>query len=75
MSDLFKLNLKDFAKSLFMVVLTVLIGGLYKLVELGTVFDWVSLKPVLIASVLAGVSYLMKQFLTNSQSKILTPEK
>ena len=75
MSDLFKLNLKDFAKSLLLVVLTALIGGLYQLIQVGSTLDWTTIQPVVVASALAGISYLMKNFLTNSEDKILTPEK
>lgn len=74
-SNFLNLNIKDVAKSILMVVLTALVGGIYQLLEAGAVLDWVTIKPVLTASVLAGVSYLLKNFLTNSEDKILTPDK
>jgi len=44
------------------------------LIAEGGVINWVTLKPVVIAAIGAGVSYLTKNLLTNSQGEMFTTE-
>jgi hypothetical protein len=37
-------------------------------------FDWLTLKPVLIAGICAALSYLLKSIATNSQHQLLRKE-
>ncbi len=67
MSNLFTLNWKDFLKGLLMAVLAPVIAIIYQSVELGSLtFDW---STILKASLLAGLAYIMKNFLTDSNGK------
>jgi hypothetical protein len=66
-SSLFKLNLVDFTKGLFIAVLTSIITLLYSSIEVGTLtFDWKLIGTTALTSALA---YIMKNFLTNSEGK------
>jgi uncharacterized membrane-anchored protein len=74
-SKLFRLNKTDFLKGLLMVVITAFVTGLYELLQSGAfAFDWVTFKPIVMAAVAAGLSYLIKNFLTNSQGKFAKRE-
>lgn len=71
-SSFFSLNLLDFAKGLFIAVLTSVITLLYTTIETGTLtFDWKLIGTTALTSALA---YIMKNLLTNSQGKLLTKE-
>ena len=75
-SSFLKLNWKDFIKGLILAFITALITGFYELLQEGAfAFDWVTLKPVLMVSIAAALSYLIKNLLTNSEDKLLTAEK
>jgi hypothetical protein len=74
-STFLNLNARDFFKGLVMVLVTALVTGLYELLQNGSPFDWPNLKVVLIASVGAGVAYILKNFFTNSQGELFTFEK
>jgi len=71
-SSFFSLNLLDFAKGLFIAVLTSVITLLYTTIETGELtFDWKLIGTTALTSALA---YIMKNLLTNSQGKLLTKE-
>ena len=73
MSKLFSLNLKDFAKGLFLVVLTAVITVIYTTLQAGSLnFDW---KMIGSTALIAGLSYILKQLTTNSKGDLLKPEK
>jgi hypothetical protein len=74
-SKFLTLNLRDALKGLFLVVITAIITGVYELVATGAVFAWTSLKPILLTAAAAALSYIIKNFLTNSNGEILTKEK
>ena len=74
-SKLFRLNATDYLKGLLMVVLTAFVTGLYELLQSGVFsFDWVTFKPIVMTALAAGLSYLIKNFLTNSQGKFAKRE-
>jgi len=52
-----------------------LITGLYQLIASGFEFNWITLKPVVIAAVGSGISYLTKNLLTNSNGNFMTWDK
>lgn len=73
-SKFLRLNVRDTLKALFLVVITAIITGVYELIATGGVFDWTTIKPILLTSVAAALSYIIKNFLTNSKGEILTKE-
>ncbi len=73
---LFQLNYKDLVKGAFMAFLTAVCTALLSLMEadaqhLPTLSD---VKSIVIASLSVGVIYLLKNFITNSDGKILKKE-
>ena len=74
-SKFLSLNARDFLKGLFLVVITSIVTGIYELIQNGTVFTWETIKPVLMVAAGTGLSYLIKNLLTNSQGEMLTTEK
>lgn len=71
-SNFFSLNLLDFAKGLFIAVLTSVITLLYTSIESGALtFDWHLIGTTALTSALA---YIMKNLLTNSEGKLLKKE-
>lgn len=74
-SGFLKLNASDLLKGLLVAVITALLTGLYALVQAGAEFNWITLNPVVLASVGAGLSYLIKNLFTNSDDQVLTAEK
>lgn len=73
-SSLFKLNWKDVGKAIAVFFITTLIAGLYQLSQTGELFVWAQVKVTLSTAVFATVSYFIKNFLTNSNDKILKKE-
>jgi len=74
-SAFLKLNLRDFLKGLILAFITAIITGIYELLQTGAALDWVTLKPVLMVSIAAALSYLIKNLFTNTDGQILTAEK
>ena len=74
-SKFFTLSTRDFLKGLFLVMITAIVTGIYELLTIGAVFDWVALKPILLTSIAAALAYLIKNLLSNSNGEMLTKEK
>jgi drug/metabolite transporter (DMT)-like permease len=74
-SNFLSLSATDFLKGLFVAIGTALLTGLYDLLQKGASFDWPTLKPVVLASVAAGIAYLIKNLFTNSQNQLMVSEK
>ena len=74
-SPLFTLNWKDALKAVIVAVITALVTGVYQLIQTGSELNMETLKPVLLTSVSAGLAYIIKNFFTNSDDKLLTSEK
>jgi len=74
-SNFLNLNLKDLLKGAVVAVITALLTGLYELITAGGDLAWVNLQPVLLTSLAALISYLLKNLFTNSDDKMLTREK
>jgi hypothetical protein len=65
------LNGNDFLKGLVVTVLTAIITGVYQLIQNNQNFmTWISFKPILIASLGAGLAYMLKNFSQNSQGEM-----
>jgi hypothetical protein len=73
-SNYLKLNLKDVVKSIMVTIITAVLTGLYQVIQSGGMLDWITIKPILIAGFGAGLSYLIKNFLTNSNDDLLKKE-
>ena len=73
-SKLFTLDSRDLLNGLLIAFLAALLDGIIKLLEIGSSFDWVSLRPVIITGIVAALSYLLKNLATNSQNQLLTKE-
>jgi hypothetical protein len=73
-SKFLTLDLKDFLRGLLIAFLTALISGVIELLDTGTVFTWLTLKPVLIAGVSGALAYLLKCLMTNSQDVMFKRE-
>lgn len=75
MSNFLGLNIKDLIKGIITAVLTALIAFAYKAIEAGTIeFTWVFWKPAVLSAVGAGLAYMLKSWLTNSDGKFGSKE-
>jgi len=75
-SAFLSLNVKDFLKGLLLAFLTALFTGVYQLLQAGPfVFDWATFQPIVLAAASAAFAYFLKNFFTNSDDQVLTPEK
>ena len=73
-SKFLALDWKDFSRGLLIAFLTAVLTGVINLLDTGTVFTWVTVKPVLIAGISAALSYLLKCLATNSQDQMFKRE-
>lgn len=74
MSEFFDLNLKDLGKGLLIAVAGSILSGLYHILEVGGIPTWPQIKVILLTGLGAGIGYLLKNWLTNSDNKLLTGE-
>jgi len=62
----------DLLKGLLVAVLSAFVTGLYNALELGTIeFTWVFFKPIVMTSIAAGLAYIIKNWLSNSEGQFL----
>lgn len=73
-SDFLKFNWKDFMKSFVVMIITAILTAILPILQVGTFPTMLELKGIVGTSLLAGISYLIKNFLTNSRGNILTKE-
>jgi hypothetical protein len=73
-SKFLTLDIKDIAKGLFIAFLTAVLTGILKILETGSEFNWITIKPVIIAGACAAISYIIKNLLTNSDGELFTKE-
>ena len=73
-SKFLTLDWKDFSRGLLIAFLTAVISGVIELLDTGSIFTWMTIKPVLIAGVSAALSYLLKCLATNSQDQMFKRE-
>jgi hypothetical protein len=74
-SKFLRLNSRDFIKGLIVVIFCAFITGFYQLIANGGTINWVTIKPVVIAAIGSGVSYLTKNLLTNSKGEFMRRER
>lgn len=73
-SELFRLNWQDALKGLVVAALTTALSALLKIVEIGTLPTLGDLQSIGVIAITAGLSYLLKNMLTNSNGQILKSE-
>jgi len=73
-SKFLRLNTRDFIRGLIVVIICTFITGVYQVVANGFTVNWLTIKPVVIAAVGAGLSYLTKNLLSNSKGDFLKSE-
>jgi hypothetical protein len=73
-SRFLRLNSRDFINGLIVVIFCTFITGFYQLIANGGIINWQTIKPVVIAAIGSGVSYLTKNLLTNSKGKFFSRE-
>jgi uncharacterized membrane protein len=73
-SKFLRLNARDFFRGLIVVILCTFITGVYQLIASSGAVNWLTIKPVVIAAIGAGVSYLTKNLLTNSKGDFMKNE-
>lgn len=73
-SRLFTIDTRDLINGLIIAFLAATISGVIEILSNGALFTWETLKPVLIAGVSAALSYLLKNFATNSRNQFFTRE-
>jgi xanthine/uracil/vitamin C permease (AzgA family) len=71
MSDFLKINVRDLVKGSVVAVLAVLTSSLVTILESGALPTVEQLKKIGLIALTAGVSYLIKNFLTNSQDEVM----
>lgn len=74
-SRFLRLNTLDFTRGLTLVIICTFITGIYQLIANDGVVNWLTIKPVVIAAVGSGISYLTKNMFTNSQGHFMKMEK
>ena len=74
MSDFLKINVRDLVKGSIVAVLAVLTSSLVTILEGGALPTLEQLKKIGLIALTAGVSYLIKNFLTNSQDEVMKKE-
>jgi hypothetical protein len=73
-SKFLRLNTRDFIKGIIVVIICTFLTGIYELIANGGVVNWLTIKPIVIAAVGAGISYLTKNLLSNSKGDFLRTE-
>ena len=73
-SEFLKLKSADFWKGLVMAILTAVINSVYQLLSTATDFKSFNWQFVGVSAATAFVAYIMKNFFSNSNGKILKKE-
>ena len=74
-SSLFSWHTRDIIKGIIMAVLGSIVTGLYTSVSAGAFpLDWAAWKPILIGGLGMGLTYIIKNFFTNSKDEFLKKE-
>ena len=75
MSDLFKLNMQDLLKGAVITFITSVLTAVLTILEAGEMPDWNQLKVIATTGIIAGISYLIKNILTDNTGKIKISSK
>lgn len=75
-SPLFNLNWKDLLKGLIVAVFTAFLTGALSIFQTGNIeWTWLFWQPTIYASITAGIAYLLKNWLTNSEDKFIKKDQ
>jgi VIT1/CCC1 family predicted Fe2+/Mn2+ transporter len=74
-SGFLKLSWADLGKGLLVAFFSALITGFYQLLQSGAALDWITIKPVLLVAIAAGLSYLIKNLFTNNAGEFAKLDK
>jgi hypothetical protein len=74
-SKFLRLSARDFIQGLIVAIICALLTGFYQLLASGGEINWMTIRPVIIAAIGAGVSYLTKNLLTNSKGQFMRSER
>lgn len=70
----FSWNWKDAGKAAIMLVITTIVTAILQAIEAGAFPSLTQLKTAFLAGLMAGVAYLIKNFLTTSKDEFLGKE-
>jgi len=73
-SKILTLDWKDFSRGLLIAFLAAILTGIINILDTGSIFTWMTLKPVLISGISAALSYLLKCLATNSHDQMFKRE-
>lgn len=73
-SNFLSINWSDAIKGLVIAVLTAVLTGLLKIFETGALPTLADLQTIGIIAITAGLSYILKNLLTNSDGKMMKKE-
>lgn len=73
-SKLFTIDTRDLINGIVVAFLAAILSGIIGVLDNGAVFNWTTLKPVLIAATSAALSYVLKSMATNSHNQLFTKE-
>jgi hypothetical protein len=66
--------MQDFFKGFVVAVLTVVLSGIYTIVQAGQLPTLAQLQGIGLAGLAAGIAYIFKNFFTNNQGQMLTKD-
>jgi len=74
-SNLYKINVKDALRSFLLVVISSVLTAIVSMLDAGEIsLTMDNIKAIITTGVLAGISYLLKNFFTDSRDKITIPK-
>lgn len=74
-SKFLTLSTSDLLKGLLVTIITALLTGFYELIQAGGDFNWLDLEPVILATIGAGIAYLLKNLFSNSAGQFAKNER
>lgn len=73
-SKFLTVNVRDALKGLILAILTAVLTFAYEALQAGTLFNKESVKAAGLVALSAFLAYILKNFFTNTNGEILTPE-
>jgi hypothetical protein len=73
-ATLYHLALPDWGKAALLAISGAILTSIYAAIQSPTGLDGAAIKTAVAAGVSAGISYLIKNFFTNSNNELATPE-
>jgi hypothetical protein len=73
-SSFLSINWRDTFKGLLLAVITAVLTWAYEALQAGTLFTKEGLKAMGLVALSAFMAYIIKNFFTNTNGEILTPE-